>query len=418
MFETLFSRPSVITRHRKGPFAAERAAYLRQLADRGSAPSVIRRAAVVCMWVAERIRRWPPDRLVGDKELLRLSRCWARRRAVPRRRAIAIPSPKENFRSFAKGFLRVAGRLAAVPTRPAGPYEDRIQTFLTEQREERHLSVYTCDFRAKQVYRFAGYLTEQSLELKNLCPSNLDEYFQHLSGSWSRVSLHSAAVALRAWLKHCERKGYVRPGLAKAILVPQVYSLEGIPPLSPTWEEVTRAVAETEGTKPAALRARAALLLLAVYGIRGGELRRLRLEDIDWQRETISFVRSKCGRRDTFPLNLTVGNAIADYLRNGRPRSDSRLVFLTLIAPFRPLSKGALNSLTHTRLARVMSGRKGCSPRALRHASAHHLVDAGFTLKEIGDYLGHRSAEATRIYTKVDLPSLRLVVLEDLGGLV
>jgi integrase len=225
-------------------------------------------------------------------------------------------------------------------------------------------------------------------------------------------------MALRAWLKHCERKGHVRPGLAKAILVPRVYSLEGLPPLRPTWEEVTRAIAETEGTKPAALRARAALLLLAVYGVRPGELCRLRLEDIDWQRETISFVRSKSSRRDTFPLDLAVGNAIVEYLRHRRPRSDSRLVFLTLQAPFRPLSQGALDSMTHTRLARVMSERKGCSPYALRHASARHLVDAGFTLKEIGDYLGHRSAEATRVYTKVDLPSLRLVVQEDLGGLV
>jgi integrase len=196
-----------------------------------------------------------------------------------------------------------------------------------------------------------------------------------------------------------------------------VYSLEGIPPLRPTWEEVTRAIAEIDGAKPAALRARATLLLLAVYGIRSGELRSLRLEDIDWQRETISFERSKSGRRDTFPLDLTVGNAIADYLRHGRPRSDSRLVFLTHLAPFRPLSQGALNYMTHARFARVMSERKGCNPHALRHASARHLVDAGFALKEIGDYLGHRSAEATRVYTKVDLPSLRLVALEDLGGL-
>jgi len=223
-------------------------------------------------------------------------------------------------------------------------------------------------------------------------------------------------VALRAWLQHCEQKGYVRPGLAKAILLPRVYSLEGLP-LGPTREQVSRLIAEAEGTKPAGLRARAALLLLAVYGIRAGELRRLRLEDMDWKQERIRIVRSKSGWQDTFPLEVTVGNAIVDYLRHGRPRSDSRVLFLTLQAPFRPLSQGALYSMVHHRLARIVSTKKGCSPHALRHACARHLVDAGLNLKEIGDYLGHRSAEATRIYAKVDLPALRLVALEDLGGL-
>jgi len=416
MFETLFSRASAVSRHRNAPMATERAAYLRQLADRGSPLSVVRRAAFVCRWIAERIGRWPRDHPIGDEELARLAACWARRRSTNRRRAEAIASPKESFRSVAKSFLREAGRLAEVPISAPGPYEDRIQAFLTEQREARQLAPDTCAFRGKQVRRFAAYLTDRSLDLKNLHPSNLDGYFQHLSASWSRVSLRSAAVALRAWLQHCEQKGYVRPGLAKAILVPRVYSQEGLP-LGPTWEQVSRVIAETEGSKPAELRARAVLLLLAVYGIRAGELCRLRLEDIDWEQETIRIVRSKSGRQDTFPLDATVGNAIVDYLRHGRPRIDSRVLFLTVQAPFRPLCYGALYSMVHNRLGRIMSGRKGCSPHALRHACARHLVDAGFTLKEIGDHLGHRCAEATRIYAKVDLCGLRLVALEDLGGL-
>lgn len=325
-------------------------------------------------------------------------------------------SPKESFRSVARGFLREAGRLAPAPISVPGPYEDQIQAFLAEQREERRLAPDTCAFRGKQARRFAAYLTDRSLDLNSLRPSDVDGYFEQLSVSWGRVSLRSAAVALRAWLQHCEQKGYVRPGLAKAILVPRVYSLEGLP-LGPTWEQVSRVIAETEGTKPAELRARAVLLLLAVYGIRAGELCRLRLEDIDWEQETIRIVRSKSGRQDTFPLDATVGNALADYLRHGRPRSDSRVLFLTVQAPFRPLCYGALYSMVHIRLARIMSGRKGCSPHALRHACARHLVDAGVTLKEIGDHLGHRCAEATRIYAKVDLPALRLVALEDLGGL-
>ena len=416
MFEILFSRQSAVRRHRNAPFAVERETYLKQLADRGTPLSVVRRAAFICRWVAERIRKRPHDRPLRDKDIAMLAVSWARRRATNRRRAVPLPSPKESFRSVAKGFLNTAGMLASVNISPSGPCEDRIQAFLVEQRQARELAPDTCTFRGKQTRRFMTYLEDHGICLENVQPSHLDGYFHHLAASWCRVSLRSACVALRAWLRYCEDKGYIRSELDKAILVPRVYSLEGLP-LGPTWEQVSRVIAETDGTKPTQLRTRAVLLLLAVYGLRAGEVCRLRLDDIDWKRATIRIVRSKSGRQNTYPLDTTVGNAIARYLRHGRPRNESRVLFLTVQAPFRPLSHGAVYSMVHDRLSRVISGKKGCSPHALRHACARRLVDAGLSLKEIGDHLGHRSSEATRVYAKVDLTALRLVALENLGGL-
>ena len=95
----------------------------------------------------------------------------------------------------------------------------------------------------------------------------------------------------------------------------------------------------------------------------------------------------------------------------------AREIFLTLKAPFRRLSQGALYHLVSTRLSAlgIQISRRG--PHSLRHACAGHLVAEGFSLKEIGDHLGHRSAEATRIYAKVDLVGLREVANFDLGGL-
>lgn len=416
MFEILFSRPSAVKRHLNAPLAAERAAYLKKLADRGTPFSVVRRAAFICRWIAERIRRWHCDRQLQDEDLAVLAASWARRRATNRKRAVAIPSPKGSFRSVAKGLLQEAGRMAPVPIPPPGPYEDSIQAFLEAQRQARELAEDTCTFRGKQVRRFMAYLDKQGVDLESVRPLHLDGYFQHLAMSWGRISLRSAAVALRAWLRYCEEKGYVRLGLAKAILVPRVYSQEGLP-LGPTWEQVSCVIAETEGMKPAQLRARAVLLLLAVYGMRAGEVRRLRLDDVDWKQERIHFIRSKSGRHVTYPLDATVGNAIARYLRYARPRHDSRILFLSVKTPFRPISYAALYHLVHYRLARVISAKKGRSPHALRHACARHLVDAGLSLKEIGDHLGHHCPEATRIYAKVDLTALRLVALEDLGDL-
>jgi integrase len=120
------------------------------------------------------------------------------------------------------------------------------------------------------------------------------------------------------------------------------------------------------------------------------------------------------------PLESSVGNAIARYLRHGRPMSTSRIVFLTLKAPYRPLSISGLYGVVRRRQMETDGPwpEKGRGPHGLRHACARHLVEGGLTFKEVGDHLGHRSADATRVYAKVDLVSLRRVVMNDLGGLV
>ena len=113
-----------------------------------------------------------------------------------------------------------------------------------------------------------------------------------------------------------------------------------------------------------------------------------------------------------------VGEAIFRYLHQVRPCCEHREIFLTLRARFRPLSSGALYHAVSTRLSAlgITVVRRG--PHCLRHACAGHLVGQGLSLKQIGDHLGHRSACATRIYTKVDLAGLRQVASLDLGGLL
>lgn len=176
-------------------------------------------------------------------------------------------------------------------------------------------------------------------------------------------------------------------------------------------------LAKTAGDEPAHLRDHAILRVLSVYGLRSGEVRRLAIEDLDWQRERIRIVRSKSAREETLPLEPSAGNAIARYLRHGRPASTSRIVFWTLRAPHRPLSAGGVYDVVCRYLPEADSPRKGRGPHGLRHACARHLVESGRSFKEVGDHLGHRSPEATRLYAKVDLASLRRGALGDLGGL-
>ena len=415
MFERLYIYPNVLRRHRNGPLATERAAYLEGLARRGMAPATLRRYASCCLRVAVRLGRWPADRQFDEEELSAL----AGRRAIERvrrGRAAGTRWPKEHFRFTAVDFLRALGRLRVPPAAPPGRYDGELAAFLSAQREHRWLSQATCASATWQIGFFLKHLDERGVALGEVTAADVDGYFVLMAERWSRSSLQACAKMLRAWFAYCEVRGCVRHGLADAILLPRLYRHAGLP-LGPSWEEVGRLLAATAGGDPPALRDHAILLLLSVYGLRSGEVRRLRLDDLDWSRERLHVVRSKSGRQQTFPLERGVGNAIVRYLQHGRPGSDSRILFLTQRAPHRPLSAGALYTVVAHRLPKGLPLRTGRGPHALRHACAQHLLDAGRSMKEIGDHLGHRSPDATRLYAKVDLTSLRRVALEDLGGL-
>lgn len=415
MFKTLFSYPGVIQHHRDGPLAAERATYLESLVAKEAARGTLLRRARYCLCVAKELEKWPRNHSFSDAEIEALATAWAADR-VANARASAPRWPQESFRLVAFEFIDSMGRLLPKPTLPPGRYDRLVEDFIASQRQRGWQSSATCRSGHWQVQRYLSYLEDQALDLDGVDAVHVDAYFQHVSQRWSRVSIGKAATVLRTWFRHCETMRWAKPGLADTIQLPRIYRHEGLP-LGPTWDQVGRMLAETAEDGAAQLRDRAIILLTSVYGLRSGEVRRLRLEDLDWQREQIRIIRSKSSRQEQLPLEPSVGNAITRYLRYGRPKSTSRFVFLTLLAPYRPLSAGGLYGIVQRRLSRVASPKNGRGPHGLRHACARHLVESGHSFKEVGDHLGHRSPGATRIYAKVDLKSLRLVVFDDLGGL-
>jgi integrase len=205
--------------------------------------------------------------------------------------------------------------------------------------------------------------------------------------------------------------------LAAAIMAPRVYTHEGLP-LGPSWDDVIGVLTALEGNRPDDIRDRAVFMLLAVYGLRAGEIATLQLEDFDWEREVLSVPHGKRQRPRTYPLCRSVGDAVLRYLREVRPRSNRREVFLILRAPFGPLSSGTLGQMVSRRLHALGVTSPHYGSHALRHACATRLLAQGLSLKEIADHLGHQSLETTRIYAKVDLAALRLVGDFDLEGLL
>jgi site-specific recombinase XerD len=170
-------------------------------------------------------------------------------------------------------------------------------------------------------------------------------------------------------------------------------------------EELLESLSEC---KPATIRSRAVVLCLSKLGLRAGEVARLRLDDIDWRAGTVRLQSSKCRRSRQLPLTVEVGRSLARYLREARPASAHREVFLSLLT-HRPLSSQCISQLTAQALQQAGIDCVRPGAHLLRHTFATHLIQSGASLKALADLLGHRRLDTTMFYAKVNLTMLREV---------
>jgi integrase len=143
----------------------------------------------------------------------------------------------------------------------------------------------------------------------------------------------------------------------------------------------------------------------------------LTLDDFDWINETFTVRRAKRGRIQQFPIQAEVGEVILKYLRNGRPRSSSRKLFLTLQPPYRSVNPATFWTIILKRIRRFGLPLTPFGPHALRRACATELLHKGSSLRDIADFLGHRNLQSVSIYAKYDTGSLKKVAAFSLGGL-
>jgi integrase/recombinase XerD len=413
MFNILFRYSRVSSRHANGPLAEERRRFLSHLQTQGVPRSTLLRYASQLLLVAGRLVR------KGRKQMERgeIARCAARWAQDQRRRSRAgtLQWPAERFAQVACAWCSFLGWLKDESPPPA-PYSLQRGAWASFLHSE-GLSERTASNYCWWINVFLQWLKQEDVPLSRVNPTVMDRFMNHLSSrGLNRVTLATAAKVLRRFSRYAHGRGWWRRDLTPVILGPRLFRQEDLP-LGPAWTEVRRLIAAHDGDTRLHLRNRAILLLLAVYGLRGGEVRGLRLEDIDWTRRILRVRRSKTARVQEHPLTTATGKAIQRYLKRARPECARKELFLTLHAPFRPLSAGALYHLTSSSLQRleIKSPKRG--PHALRHASATYLLNSGSSLKEVGDHLGHRSLGTTRIYAKVDLAGLRAVAAFDLGGL-
>jgi len=407
--------PYYIARQERAPLLRQREAFLEHLLKQGTSIAAARMAAWQLLNVIE-LLDLTRLRTVGIDEIQAAGKRWARRqRANPL--AHSYNCSASYFVYVAKKWLRFAGVLK-VPAVIRMRYADELDDFAKWMAEECSLAAMTVRGRRNRVLLFLRWLSGRRQSLAQVRIRDLDDYLiSQGTRGFSRKTLNSDADALRTFFRYGEQRGWTRPSIAEGIISPRIYAQEGLPE-GPEWKEVKRMLAGAVRNKASALRARAILLLLAIYGLRCGEVCRLQLSDFDWRAETFTVNHSKRGGMQSYPLQREVGDAILNYLRRARPQSCCPNLFLTLNPPYRAIGGSALWKITNRsmRMAGVQCRHRG--PHSLRHACATHLLEQGASMKEIGDLLGHRDYRSTSIYAKVHLRQLRQVADFDLGGLL
>lgn len=414
MLEKLFNYPAVLVRHKKAPLFEERDRYLAYRAEDGCAHETLLRIARELLQIVRELNI-PSTSNVMPEQIRAAADRWARKQCR-RGRAHTLKWSRELFIQVATEWLRFLGRLDELAIEPPS-FAGLIEDFANWMESERGLSMITIRNYCWHVKKFLYWCEDHNESVSTVEISDVDTFLASCGDwGWSRVSVASAAKALKAFFRYAEQRGWCFPAIASAIQGPRLFSQE-ILPSGPIWEDVNRLIDNVTTDRPQDIRDRAIILLFALYGLRSSEVASLSLEDIDWENNRISISRPKQRRTQIYPLTPIVGNAIIRYLKSVRPQNSHREIFLTLKAPIKLLSVGGLYNVVSRCMSNIGLHPMHRGPHALRHACAMRLVSEGLSLKEIGDHLGHRSTSATRIYAKVNLPELRLVADVDLGGL-
>jgi integrase/recombinase XerD len=311
-------------------------------------------------------------------------------------------------------WLQSTGTIAC-PAKTAEPSEAQrlLQEYSTYLREERGLEPSTLKRYTLVVRRFLQRAPHgRRARLSTLKAQDVCDFVRRYVPRAHTFSMgKDATTALRSFLRFARLRNYIHTDLAAAVPTFPGWSMVSIPRAMPL-KVVQRVLTHSKRRRtPAGLRDRAILLLLARLGLRAREIVLLKLNDIDWRTSSLR-IQGKGRQEHPIPMPADVGEAIATYLRRGRPKTSLREVFLCSRAPVRGLGgSSTIARMLHRTLARAGIRAPHEGTHQFRHALATEMLRKGLSLTEIGQLLRHHSADATRRYAKVDLRALREVAL-------
>jgi site-specific recombinase XerD len=407
-----YKDPRIGARLQVGPLGPHLASYARQLKDqhytRATACERIRLVADFSGWLdqhgvsAHELTRHHVDQFLRDRGQLGYRRrkfegaALARMLEMLGQQAITVESP------------------TPIVLTPVARLQAEFDRYLQHERGVRPST------RRGYTWFTNRFLTERfgtdAVALSCLTPDDVTAFVRRQAARFQTHTSQAMTTALRVFFRFAQQRGHLTMDLASAVPSVAHWSLSNVP-RSLTSDQVQRVLASCDTQTALGRRDLAILLLLARFGLRGGEVAALTVDDIDWAAGRLT-IHGKGGRISQFPLPTDVGTALATYLQHDRPKGTScRRVFMRGPAPAGGF-KGqcAVGDLVRRALRRagIVSARKGA--HLFRHSVATQMLRRGASLAEIGELLRHRSPRTTAIYAKVDLAALRAVATEWPGG--
>jgi integrase len=247
---------------------------------------------------------------------------------------------------------------------------------------------------------------------RSLNDADLPAYIESLGGS-ARDTRRTAFYSVKAILRLLFLLGHLPAPLHER--TPRFFSPQD-GPLRPIWppDDIKAVLSAVDRSRVTGKRDYAILLLAARLGLRACDIRALRLDDLCWERSCLELVQQKTGVPLALPLPEDVGEAVIDYLRNARPTTPHREIFLRALAPFAPLNPHAQfhGEVTKYRQLAGLPVAPRCGLHSLRHTLATRLLDGGVSLPSIAAVLGHGDVESTRAYLRISHPVLRQAAID------
>jgi integrase/recombinase XerD len=401
----------VLSRPPEGPLAGYIDSFAKSLSEQGYSLASIHRQVLL----AACFSRWLKQKAVGVRGICSDHPALYRRYRA--RYLRACPGDSAALRHLIE-FLRREGVIPGEKrsVRRLTPVEQCVHAFeqyLLEVRALAHATIinYVPFIRSFLEERFGhGRVT-----LSRLCAGDVVRFVQRQAPRLHLKRAKLMTTALRAFLRYARYLGEVTLDLAAAVPIVANWSMTSIP-RAISADYVHQLLASIDRRTAVGRRDYAVLLLLARLGLRSSEVAFLELDDIDWNTGRL-YVRSKGAQRLELPLPTEVGKAIVAYLRHGRPLSTSRRVFLRAKAPIRGFrSACGVGSIVRHSLQRARINAPTTGAHQFRHGLATEMLRQGASLGEIGELLGHRHPQTTKIYAKVDLKALRTLALPWPGG--
>ncbi|MGH8635383.1 MAG: tyrosine-type recombinase/integrase [Burkholderiales bacterium] len=410
MVHRYFTRAATCARRRVGPLSP----YVSSIADALSESGYARSTAADHLRLVGDLSQWLARRRLGAADLdertsLEYLKHRRRRRVYSRGKSAILKLLVDHLRQ--QGV--VGPRRLATPRFPGERLACDFEKYLTH---ERALAPAT---RINYLPFVRGFLGERlgrrAVRPQNLTARNIHRFMLRLAPKLSPGRAKLMVTALRSFFRFLLLRGDVRVDWAACVPPVANWRLAELPKsMEPA--DVERLLQGCNQRAITGQRDYTILLLLARLGLRACEIVALTLDDIDWEAGEI-LVRGKGSQQDRLPLPQDVGQAVASYLRAGRPRCASRHVFIRRQAPRR----GFAGSMTVCTIVARALARAGLSParkgaHLLRHSLAVRMLRRGASLAQIGQILRHRLPQSTEIYAKVDLDALRSLAQPWPGG--